>query len=343
MRYLFGPFALGSTKVIKWANRWPFKPKKDAQPDVIVDVFIPFQNMDRFWDWYLEVFDYYPLWIVPYKIGDMYPWVEPELVKDIKDPLFIDCAIYGFPQKDGRNYYKELEDIVYELKGIEYQSIEKVLDSDIITIHLSKNKETEGILNKEKLDKIDQERVGIFGESKNTLLKSEALITENSCIPRDIVQVGNKVILGYNVHIGLKTQTKLSDIFAIYEYTDDTFKLCDYLDIEDSKFVAEFKDLFKYYKKSFFSKFHEKDGFIYMVFQDLVPQPMKSPKVFAKVEDILPGLYVWQDQQGRHFPLRSLIEPPSGITSVQRILRIIDMVLQNRHTNLLRIIGVMLL
>jgi len=118
LRYLLGPIALGSTKVIKWANRWPFKPKPGAQPDVIVDVFIPFENIHKFWEWYLEVFNYYPLWIVPYKIENIYPWIEPELVKDIKDPLFIDCAIYGFPQKGGRNYYKELEDIVYELKGI---------------------------------------------------------------------------------------------------------------------------------------------------------------------------------------------------------------------------------
>ena len=78
----------------------------------------PFKNIYKFWDWYLEVFDYYPLWIVPYKIEKIYPWIEPNLVKDIKDPLFIDCAIYGFQQKDGRNYYKELEDIVFELKGI---------------------------------------------------------------------------------------------------------------------------------------------------------------------------------------------------------------------------------
>ena len=28
MRYIFGPFALGSTKIIKWAHRFPFKPKK---------------------------------------------------------------------------------------------------------------------------------------------------------------------------------------------------------------------------------------------------------------------------------------------------------------------------
>ena len=93
-------------------------PKPGAAPDVIVDVFIPFQNIYKFWDWYLEVFDYYPLWIVPYKIEKMYPWVEPELVKEITDPLFIDCAIYGFQQKGGRNYYKELEDKVFELGGI---------------------------------------------------------------------------------------------------------------------------------------------------------------------------------------------------------------------------------
>jgi FAD/FMN-containing dehydrogenase len=118
LRLILGPFALGSTKVIKWANRFPFKPKKDSPPDVIVDVFIPNQNMDNFWNWYQETFDYYPLWIVPYKIENRYPWINSNLMKDIKDDLFIDCAIYGFQQKDGKNYYKLLEDKVFELKGI---------------------------------------------------------------------------------------------------------------------------------------------------------------------------------------------------------------------------------
>ncbi len=44
----------------------------------------------------------------------------------------------------------------YEAKGIKYDELDKILDSDIIAIHLAKNKETEGILDKERLDKIKE-------------------------------------------------------------------------------------------------------------------------------------------------------------------------------------------
>jgi FAD/FMN-containing dehydrogenase len=118
LRHLFGPFSLGSSKIIKWAYKWPFKPKKGAPPDITVDVFIPNQNMEEFWDWYLELFNYFPLWIVPYKIEDIYAWINPSLVKDVKGDLFIDCAIYGFKQDGKVNYMKLLEDKVYELGGI---------------------------------------------------------------------------------------------------------------------------------------------------------------------------------------------------------------------------------
>lgn len=121
---------------------------------------------------------------------------------------------------------------------------------------------------KEKLEKLDQKRVEIYGQIKNSLKKSEAIVTENSCIPRDIVPVGNKVILGYNVHIGLKTETKLSDVFSIYSFNGERFVKEDYSLINDEKFESDFKELYNYYKDSFFAKFHEKDNYIYMVFQN---------------------------------------------------------------------------
>lgn len=121
---------------------------------------------------------------------------------------------------------------------------------------------------KESLDKLNKDRTDIFGENAAKLIKTEAIVTENNCVPRDIVPVGNKVILGYNVHMGLKTQVKISDVFSVYEYSDGNFKKAENTLLLDSKFQSEFTDLYKYYKESFFSKFFEKDGYIYMVFQN---------------------------------------------------------------------------
>jgi FAD/FMN-containing dehydrogenase len=117
LRLLFGRFLLGSSNILKTSMRFPFLVKKN-KPDVFVDVFIPFKNSKEFYEWYLEVFNYFPLWIVPYRIDTIYPWINPELVAGIDDPLFIDFAIYGFRQKGELNYYKALEEKVFELKGM---------------------------------------------------------------------------------------------------------------------------------------------------------------------------------------------------------------------------------
>jgi FAD/FMN-containing dehydrogenase len=118
LRLLAGPFLLGSSRILRLADRLPFLVGRQEAPDVVADVFVPYARIREFFGWYLKTFDYYPLWIVPYRIERMYPWVNPELLRGIDSPLFIDCAIYGFRQKGGRNYYRELEEEVYRLQGV---------------------------------------------------------------------------------------------------------------------------------------------------------------------------------------------------------------------------------
>ena len=113
LRQTAGRLFLGSTKLIRWAKRLGFLFKR-VKPDVVIDVFIPISRFEEFFDFYSRE-NYYPLWIVPYRIADKYPWVNPEHWSD--DTLFIDCAIYGMKQ-GGRDYYKELEVKVRELQGI---------------------------------------------------------------------------------------------------------------------------------------------------------------------------------------------------------------------------------
>ena len=121
---------------------------------------------------------------------------------------------------------------------------------------------------KEKLDKINKDRISMFGENVSKIFKNETILTENNCIPRDIFSIGNKIILGYNVHMGLKNIVEISDVFSSYEYKNETFTRIDNGLFEDQKFKSEFVDLYKYYKESFFSKFYQKNGFLYMVFQN---------------------------------------------------------------------------
>jgi hypothetical protein len=86
---------------------------------VVVDVFIPANQLEHFYELYLEKIGYFPLWIVPYKRAQAYPWINENYEKKINDDLFIDVAIYGLRNREkGVNYYKLLEEMVYECNGI---------------------------------------------------------------------------------------------------------------------------------------------------------------------------------------------------------------------------------
>lgn len=118
LRLLAGPFLLGSSRILRLAERLPFLAGDLQRPDVVADVFIPYSRIREFFGWYLQTFLHFPLWIVPYRIERMYPWVNPQLLAGIEDKLFIDCAIYGFRQKGERNYYRALEEKVEQLQGV---------------------------------------------------------------------------------------------------------------------------------------------------------------------------------------------------------------------------------
>jgi FAD/FMN-containing dehydrogenase len=120
VRFLVGKIFLGSTNLIKWSNRLaPVLKRAKKRPDVVVDVFIPGKRFADFFEWYAREFDYWPLWIVPYRVPTPYPWISPAHQKRMDDDLFIDCAIYGkknaAPEVDAS---KQLEDKTYELGGI---------------------------------------------------------------------------------------------------------------------------------------------------------------------------------------------------------------------------------
>lgn len=120
---------------------------------------------------------------------------------------------------------------------------------------------------KQRLDKLNAERKKVFGSIETVITGSERVITDNNCIPRDIVSVGAYFIFGYNVYMGLKSSVSLSDVFSIYEHRDKTITKLDLSLIEDKQFITDFSDLYKYYKNTFFAKFTLDGPNLYMVFQ----------------------------------------------------------------------------
>ncbi len=120
---------------------------------------------------------------------------------------------------------------------------------------------------KERLEKLNDARKKVFGSIDTTIIGSERLITDNNCVPRDMVPVGTSFIFGYNVYMGLKAKVELEDVFSMYEYKDHTFQRISPDLIKDKQFLADFAELYTYYKNTFFAKFSLIEPHLYMIFQ----------------------------------------------------------------------------
>lgn len=129
-----------------------------------------------------------------------------------------------------------------------------------------------------RLDKLNDARREVFGSIETKLIATERITTENNCVPRDMVEIGEQFIFGYNVHFGLKTETDLSDVFAIYEVRDEQLHQSPLELISVREFEEDFKQLYKYYKNTTFAKFFQRGPHLYMVFR--VGKSVKDIKAF---------------------------------------------------------------
>ena len=116
-RLFFGKF-LDTTKTLRFVEKF-HSIIPDNQIPITIDLFIPFKRLTEFLDWYKKEINHFPLWYVPYKIVRHYEWINPEVMsKNEGEELFIDIAIYGMQKKDGKNYYKIMEDELTSVGGI---------------------------------------------------------------------------------------------------------------------------------------------------------------------------------------------------------------------------------
>ncbi len=120
VRFLLGRQVLGSTNLIRWSNRLDkLIGTVKKRPDVVCDYFVPMRNFQHFFEWYAKDFDYWPLWVIPYRMPRPYPWISEEHAARFGDELFVDCAVYGKENGDPQVDWSEvLEKKTYEMGGI---------------------------------------------------------------------------------------------------------------------------------------------------------------------------------------------------------------------------------
>lgn len=136
----------------------------------------------------------------------------------------------------------------------------------------------QGTLLRERLGQLNQARKDVFGTIENTLIGNERISTDNNCVPRDMIALGPNLLLGYNVQLGLRSETHLKDVFAVYTRDENGFHSQALSLIEDPQFETDFRNLYKYYKKTYFSKFMVIGPHLFMKFR--VGQNPKDFKTF---------------------------------------------------------------
>ena len=107
-----------------------------------------------------------------------------------------------------------------------------------------------------RCDALNAARQKLFGGRELALLATDRVRTENNCVPRDVVSVAGHLLFGFQVFIGLKSETKPSDALSTYHFqrNGEAFDLSsaafdgplEFLANPD--FTREFSDAFRYYK-----------------------------------------------------------------------------------------------
>lgn len=121
--------------------------------------------------------------------------------------------------------------------------------------------------------KINSARQKEFGSTDMKVLSRLRLRTENNCQAQDLVIVGDYVLFGYNVFIGLKKETRIEDVLSLYKLTenDGAYELrsvsIDNSFLSDSRFQSEFNELYAYYKDTVLSQLVFKDNKLLASFQ----------------------------------------------------------------------------
>lgn len=129
-----------------------------------------------------------------------------------------------------------------ELSGGAYEIIRRRLQSH-------------GAQLREQVEKLNAARQEVFGGIQTALIGTERVLTDNNCIPRDMVAIGTKFLFGYNVQLGLRKEMVPKDVFSLFCFEDNGFVEEPLQDLLTPDFVRDFKELYTYYKDTRFVKF----------------------------------------------------------------------------------------
>ena len=107
----------------------------------------------------------------------------------------------------------------------------------------------------QKTQALNEARLAEFGRATQSLVLRTRARTENNCVARDLTRVGDLLLFGYNVFIGLRRETAVSDVFSLYRLHENAENVdelepvpLDGTFLDDPRFIADFRELYTYYK-----------------------------------------------------------------------------------------------
>ncbi|WP_395790427.1 DNA repair ATPase [Aquimonas sp.] len=131
---------------------------------------------------------------------------------------------------------------------------------------------------------LNQQRLAEFGSSQMSVVGRLRVRTEHNAVARDIVRVGEHLLFGYNVFLGLKRDTQIGDVFSLYRLIEGEAGYdVEPVDIAASflgagSFAQDFRELYAYYKNTRLLQLVSRDGLLLASFQ--IGERLSDVRVF---------------------------------------------------------------
>ncbi len=176
-----------------------------------------------------------------------------------------------------------------------------------------------------------------FGGQELTVLGTERVRTEHSCVARDIVPVGKHLLLGFNVFMGLKQDRAVGDVFSLHKFERGADGVFDFGELakseaggflDDRRFVKDFEELFRFYKDARLNHLEKSDARLLATFR--TGHTLRDVKVLRFGVDTS-GTLTYLDNRGEP----DVVVPPTHDFEYVRLTRDNFVLGRHPHVNVL--------
>ncbi|GGC65116.1 DNA repair ATPase [Marinobacter halophilus] len=126
---------------------------------------------------------------------------------------------------------------------------------------------------RQQVSGLNQAREDIFGSAGMNVLGRARVRTENNAVARDVVRLGDSLLFGFNLRLGLRKTLAIEDVFRLYHLNDGdsgfemTEAAIEGSFLTDARFVTDFRELQQYYNTATLSQLVILKGMLLMAFR----------------------------------------------------------------------------